>query len=136
VTYGALFTIQPFGNDLVTLDLTGEQLLRLLEQQWQPDRTRFLQLSRGFSYTWDAGRPDGRRVVEARLDGQPLVPGAIYRVAVNSFMADGGDNYSVFREGTNRIVGPTDLDALVEYILEQSQPITSTIEERITRLGD
>lgn len=135
LTYGQLFTVQPFGNSLVSLDLTGEQLLRLLEQQWQlADRARLLQVSRGFRYVWDARRPIGDRVVSAFLDDRPLDPAATYRVAVNSFLAAGGDAFTVLTEGSNPVGGPLDLDALVEYVQEQPQPLRSVVEGRITRL--
>jgi 5'-nucleotidase len=90
--------VQPFYNNLVTLTLTGAQLLQVLEQQWagQPDAAgRVLQVSRGFSYTWDAARPTGQRVLadSLRLNGQPLDPAAV-RVTVNGFLASGGDNFT------------------------------------------
>ena len=135
LTYGQLFTVQPFGNSLVSMDLTGAQILRLLEQQWQPDRTRFLQVSRGFRYTWDDHRPVGQRVVVASLEDRPLEPAATYRVVVNSFLASGGDNFGVLTEGTNVVGGPVDVDALVEYLGEQPQPVRATIEGRIAHLN-
>jgi 5'-nucleotidase len=90
VTWGELFTIQPFGNDLVGLDLTGAQIKTLLEQQWlgQPS-PRMLEIS-GLRYTWSASRPLGDRVVEIRsMQGQLLDPAATFRVSVNSSIAAG-----------------------------------------------
>ena len=53
--YEDLFTVQPFSNNLVTMTLTGAQLQEVLEQQWINQPTpRILQVSRGFSYSWDA----------------------------------------------------------------------------------
>jgi 5'-nucleotidase len=136
VTWGELFAIQPFGNDLVSMDLTGQQIDLLLEQQWLNQAfPRILKIS-GLSYTWDASRPIGDRVVTI-LDAanNPLDPAATYRVTVNSFMASGGDNFGVLPLGTNRVVGPVDLDALVEYIGTLAQPFTAQIEGRINRLN-
>jgi 5'-nucleotidase len=136
VTWGDLFAIQPFGNDLVSMDLTGEQIDLLLEQQWLNQTSPRMLKTSGLTYTWDASRPVGDRVV-AILDaqGNPLDPTASYRVTVNSFMASGGDNFLVLPSGTNRVVGPVDLDALVEYIGTLAQPFTAQIEGRINRLN-
>jgi 5'-nucleotidase len=137
VTWGELFTVQPFGNDLVSMDLTGAQIDLLLEQQWQgqPLGPRILKAS-GLTYTWDFARPIGDRVVEIRdAGGQLLDPAATYRVTVNSFMASGGDNFFVLVQGTNRVVGAVDLDALVAYVEGLAQPFSAAIEGRIQRLN-
>lgn len=134
VTWGELFTIQPFNNDLVSMDLSGAQIRLLLEQQWinQPF-PRILKTS-GLTYTWNAAAPVGSRIVEIRDAGGNLLGDAtLYRVTVNSFMASGGDNFLVLRDGTNRVVGPVDLDALVDYVTTLAQPFNSVIEGRILR---
>jgi 5'-nucleotidase len=133
VTWGELFTIQPFGNDLVSMDLTGAQIRTLLEQQWQQTPNRILKTS-GLTYTWNAANPVGSRVVEIR-DAQQnlLVDATVYRVTVNSFLASGGDNFTLLVQGTNRVVGAVDLDALVEYVESLPQPFTAAIEGRIQR---
>lgn len=135
VTWGELFTIQPFGNSLIGLTLTGAQVIDLLEQQWldQPF-PRILQIS-GLEYTWDEALPEGSRIVEVLKDGEPLDPNALYTVTVNSFMAAGGDNFTVLTQGTDPIGGPVDLDALIDYVAELSQPFSAAIEGRITRLN-
>lgn len=134
VTWGELFTIQPFANDLVSMDLSGAQVKLLLEQQWLGQTSPRIMKISGFSYTWDSTRAVGDRVVQI-LDAtaQPLDMSATYRVTVNSFMAAGGDNFLVLTEGANRVVGPVDLDALVTYIEGLAQPFTASIEGRITR---
>ncbi len=139
VTWGALFSIQPFSNELVTMTLTGAQLQTLFSQQWtiQPDGTeryRPLQLS-GLTYAWDGTRPMGDRIVRLELpDGRPIDRAAPYRVTVNSFMAGGGDAYAVLTEGTERVSGIVDVDALVEYVEQLGRPIEGGLEGRITRL--
>jgi 5'-nucleotidase len=119
VTYGDLFSVQPFGNTLVAVTLTGTQLLRLLEQQWRqaPDRTRILPVA-GLTYTWDGARPLGSRVVpeSVRIGGEPWVAERDYRVAVNSFLYGGGDGFTVFGEGRDPAGGPGDVEALERFI--------------------
>ena len=118
VTYADLFAAQPFGNNLVTLTLTGAQIKTLLEQQWldQP-KARSLQVSKGFSYTWDDRRQRGDFVPaeSITLDGRPIEANAKYRVTVNAFLADGGDGFSVLKEGDEPMGGPLEVPALEAY---------------------
>ncbi|GGD21935.1 bifunctional metallophosphatase/5'-nucleotidase [Nocardioides daphniae] len=119
VTYGEAFTVQPFGNLVVTLDLTGDAIERLLEQQFTADAVRLhLGVSEGFSYTYDLSRPAGDKVDPATItiNGAPLDLGATYRITTNNFLADGGDGFSVLTEGTNRAGGGDDLAALIDYM--------------------
>jgi 5'-nucleotidase len=138
VTWGELFAVQPFANNLVKMTLTGDQIYRLLNQQWQPQRDgsliiRFLQIS-GMSYTWNDARAIGDKVVEVRGgDGQPLDRSAAYTITANSFLATGGDGFLVFKEGTNSETGPVDLDASVSYIEGLPQPFSAMIEGRIVK---
>ncbi len=116
VTYGEAFTVQPFGNIMQTVTLTGAQLKDVLEQQWQPDVTRVLQVSSTLRYTWSQSAPAGRKVSELRIEGVPVDPAAPYRVSVNSFLATGGDGFTGFTAGTDVVGGPVDLDALLAYL--------------------
>lgn len=132
VTFGDIFTVQPFGNQLVTKSFTGAQLLALLEQQF--DGEGFLQTfsaSHGFAFTYDMNRAAGARVVSVSLDGQPIDPGANYRVTMNSFLAAGGDSFTVFTQGSDSVVGPVDLDAF-ELWLKQEPVRTLPPTGRIT----
>jgi 5'-nucleotidase len=136
VRYEDLFAAQPFSNHLVTMTLRGEQVLRVLEQQWQGQaRPRILQVSSGFSYQWDARLPVGQRVVpgSVQLNGQPLDPQARYRVTVNSFLAEGGDNFTSLREGVDLRTGSMDVAALEQYFrkLGAVSPVTA---QRIVRV--
>jgi 5'-nucleotidase len=135
VTFGELFACQPFSNSLVTLTLRGAQIKALLEQQWQPTALRILHVSRGFAYTWHASRPSGERVPfdEITLDGKPLDPAAPYRVTVNSFLADGGDSFAVFKDGTDRRIGDFDVNALDRYFAAHS-PLSPGPLDRIRRV--
>ena len=134
VTWGDLFSVQPFGNNLISMDLSGTQILRLLNQQWdgQP-YARMLKVS-GLRYRWDSKRAVGDRVFDLRKqDGTVISANTVYRITVNSFIAAGGDNFTVLTEGTKQFVGGVDLDALIDYIAAQPQPFSARIEGRVTR---
>lgn len=125
VTYNEAFTVQPFGNSLVTMSLTGDQIRRVLEQQFDNPsvgQNRILQVSTGFTYTWSVSAPTGSKIDPASilLNGVPLDMNAVYRVTVNNFLADGGDNFSVLAEGTDRLGGAQDLDALEAFLTDFS----------------
>ncbi len=138
VTCGEAFTVQPFGNSLVTMTLTGAQIDTLLELQFDnpgPGSNRILQVSEGFTYSWSAAAAKGSKVDAAsiKLNGVPIDPSASYRVTVNNFMADGGDGYTILRSGTNRLGGDVDLDALEKYFIAQGV-VAPGPQNRITRL--
>jgi 5'-nucleotidase len=116
LTYSDVFAVHPFGNLLVTLSLTGEQIHALLEQQWT-DADTILQVSDGFSYEWDAAAPPGQRVDRRRirLNGTPLDPSHSYRVTVNDFLAQGGDGFTLLKQATNPVPGVMDVAALEKY---------------------
>ncbi len=119
VRYEDLFAVQPFYNNLVTMTLTGAQLVEVLEGQWPNQaRPRILQVSRGFTYRWDMAKPPGQRVVpgSVMLDGQPIDAAANVRVTVNSFMASGGDGFATFKQGRDLRTGAMDVDALEAHI--------------------
>jgi 5'-nucleotidase len=109
----------------------------MLEQQWlDPSRPRILQISRGFSYAWDAKRPFGERVIADRLllNGQRIDPAKSYRVTVNNYLSVGGDGFTVLKEGTAQQFGVFDVDALYTYFRANS-PIAPLATDRITRLN-
>ncbi len=140
VTYGEAFTVQPFGNSLVTLSLTTQNIKDFLEEQFagclgqSPTATRFALPSAGFKYTWDGAKACGSRVsnvtlrtasaTETLVDASGVVqsPAKSYRVTVNNFMADGGDGYSTLIKGTNRVGGAQDIDALAAFLADYKAP--------------
>jgi 5'-nucleotidase len=140
VTYGEGFTVQPFSNTVNLLDLTGEQLLAVLREQVSgvnEAAPKILQPSDGFGYTLDLTRSGAERIVadSVTVNGEPLDPSATYRVAVNSFLAGGGDGFATLAEGTNPVVGGDDMAALEEYLGEVSSadaPLTPPAADRIT----
>ena len=120
VTWGDFFTVQPFDNKLVTMNLTGAQIYALLEQQFKPPQSsmKLLQQS-GLIYSFNLALPVGSRITSLTLaDGTPILPDATpYTVTCNEFIATGGDNFSVFLQGTNVTrIGVSDLDAMIEYV--------------------
>jgi 5'-nucleotidase len=120
LTYRQAATVQPFANTLVAMTLTGAQLKTLLEQQWQPASSRpvlRLGASEGFTWTYDPAAAQGSRITSMQLHGAPVTPTATYSVTVNSFLASGGDGFSVLREGTERRdTGKVDLQAMVDHL--------------------
>ncbi len=148
VTYGAAFTVQPFNNFVVSMDLTGAQIKALLNEQWNganESTARSTRSSRcpGIQYTWDktlAAQPNANALVGNVMvdaDGNPDTPmvpladGTTYRVVANSFLSDGGDNFATFKAGTNKLIGGLDIDSLRLY-LQSHDPYTVTPTDRIS----
>lgn len=133
ITFGDVFAVQPFGNSIVTLSLTGQQIRELLEQQWSganADRPRILQPSKELSYAYKKDATAVPRATQIMISGQALMDSKSYRVTVNSFIADGGDNFTVLTKGTNRVGGGQDIDALEKYI-NQNSPVQAPETNRI-----
>src|SRR5262249_43262927 len=133
VTYGEAFTVQPFGNSLVTMTLTAQQIKDVLEQQFAgcmgQTTQRIMQVSNGFSYSWSASAPACSKIVNVFFNGTQLVSGGVvlnptatYRIECNNFMSTGGDGFTVFKQGVNQIGGAQDIDALVAYLANFLSP--------------
>ena len=122
VTYGQIFALQPFGNNLVVKTLTGTQLKALLEQQFETDDLGKPKLgvllvpSSNFRFAYDLGRPEGQRIRDMWLEGKPIRASGDYRVVVNNFLASGGDGFTVLTEGTDTFDAGLDLDALEAWL--------------------
>jgi 5'-nucleotidase len=140
VTYQDAFTVQPFGNSLVTMTVTAQQLKDLLEQQFVgclgQTTQRIMQISNGLAYSWSASAPACSKIVNVTLTRTDLTGGSAvvtgpaeaivvggvvqnptktYRITVNNFMATGGDGFTVLLNGTSALGGAQDIDALVAY---------------------
>ena len=137
VTYGDAFTVQPFGNSLVTLTLTGAQIKTLLETQFSgcngQASNRILQVSNGFNYAYTAAGACNSRVTSMTLNGAAVNPAAAYRVTVNSFLAGGGDGFAVLVQGGQRLGGAVDTDAFEAYLLANPGGVAPGPQNRITR---
>lgn len=119
ITWGEVFSAQPFGNVITTVPMTGAAIKAMLESQWSGERPRPLCVSAGLSYRFDSSAPLGARVLAdtLQLNGEPVVMQRVYRVAMNSFIANGGDGYTLtVAPGESRVVGPDDLSALLDYL--------------------
>jgi 5'-nucleotidase len=134
VTYSQLFSVQPFGNSLIVKSMTGAQIGALLEQQFKNMTSpRVLFCSAGFSYRYDLKRAAGSRVSDMRLAGVEISATTVYRVAMNSFLASGGDGFSAFAEGRDALGGELDVDALENY-LKTSPGLKPPATDRIIKL--
>ena len=140
VSYGDLFAVQPFGNAMTVLDLTGAQIKALLEEQFDnagvPTQTKVLQVSGGLTYSYDSTAARGSRVDAGsiKLNGTVLDAAKTYRVVTNSFLAGGGDAFSTFTKGTNVVQMPNlvDIDVFVAYV--KAHPgLAGGAQNRITR---
>lgn len=117
LTFGDIYAVQPFGNELVTGSLTGAEIREFVEQSLDDDGgINPVIPSAGLSFTFDARRPAGNRIVDLRFQGQPLDPAASYRVTVSNFLAGGGDGYTVLKQLRDTTPGGVDLDALEAWI--------------------
>lgn len=140
VTYGEAFTVQPFTNMMNVVDLTGAQLITALQQQVSGGNEaspKILQVSKGFTYTLDLTKSGAARIVvdSVKLDGAAIDPAKTYRVAMNEFLAGGGDGFAVLKEHTNKLVGASDLDVFNAYLAANSSaaaPIAPPATDRIT----
>jgi 5'-nucleotidase len=139
VTYGEAFTVQPFGNTLVVKTCTGQQIYDVLNQQFNnpaAGSNRIMLPSANVRYQWTA--TPAPQIVDGTVsfDGGAtfISKTASYRVAMNNFMADGGDNYTVFKSCTDPLGGEIDLDAFARYLGAHS-PVAPPTLNRITKVG-
>jgi 5'-nucleotidase/UDP-sugar diphosphatase len=145
VSVAQVYELQPFGNTLVTLDLTGAGVVNVLEDMCDFTVSRY-EKSRGTAYVYVAGlrftlfvnAPKGRRVrnVEVRDTGgayEPLETARVYKTAVNSFMASGGDKNDTLKEAPGKYdTGYVDSEATLEYL--NGKTLVNRSEERVRQI--
>ena len=135
VTFGDIYAVQPFNNELFTLTYSGAELKVILEQGFDSNGPeQILTPSAGFSYSYDRSRPVGDRIVAMTLDGKPIDPAANYRVTVSNFLANGGDTFAGFTAGRARTLGPVDIVAF-EGWLQARPPRSAPAEPRVIDLN-
>ncbi|MFC3099000.1 bifunctional metallophosphatase/5'-nucleotidase [Alteraurantiacibacter palmitatis] len=122
ITYGQIFAMQPFGNTLQVLEMSGADLYNVLEEQFCGDglaRPCFglLAPSANIRIRFDRSRPPGQRVLEIEHEGRGIDRQASYRVAVNNFLASGGDGFATFSRQPTRADAGLDLDALENWLM-------------------
>ncbi|WP_322870503.1 bifunctional metallophosphatase/5'-nucleotidase [Streptomyces goshikiensis] len=140
VTYGESYTVQPFNNLMNIVDLTGAQLITALQQQVSGTvngpNPKILQVSKGFTYTLDMTKTGADRIVvdSVKLNGAAIDPAKTYRVAMNEFLAGGGDGFTVLKDHKNKLVGVPDLEAFNAYLAKSTEasPIAPPAADRIT----
>ncbi|MDV2482212.1 bifunctional metallophosphatase/5'-nucleotidase [Methanoculleus sp. Wushi-C6] len=135
VTWGDLYAVQPFSSTVLSMTMTGDRVRDVLERQWETPLPPHNLAVSGLSYTFDERKPIGSRIVEVLVNGTPLDPSAEYTAAMVDFLATGGDKYTTFREGTNIVNGPFDVDALVAYMESLPEPAEMKPEGRIARVA-
>jgi 5'-nucleotidase len=132
VSYAQLFDVLPFGNVVMVKSVSGDLLIRLLEQQF--DRDRILQVSSGFTYRYDRSRPSGQRVDRAsvQINGVTVVPTQTYRVASIDFLWNGGDGFDVLTDAGDPVTVGTDVDVFAAYLTKHS-PVAPGPQDRILK---
>ncbi|WP_223592234.1 5'-nucleotidase C-terminal domain-containing protein [Neobacillus bataviensis] len=141
VTLGEIYTVMPFANLLVTLDLTGAEIWQALEHsvsKVESGAGQFMQVS-GIQFKYDPAKPAFDRVWDVKVKTangfEPLDLAKTYSVATNAFVADGGDGYTVFKqaktEGRIHELLLVDYEILTDYFAKNS-PVSPTVEDRIT----
>ena len=125
-TFGQVQVVLPFSNTLVVMEMTGVQLRGLLEQQFERPGSgaerAMLQVSHSLRYRWNDALPKGAKVVAGsiRIDGVPLDDATTYRVATNSFLAEGADGFPMFAQAVNKVdTGIVDLDAFIALLVKR-----------------
>ncbi|MFZ6735348.1 bifunctional metallophosphatase/5'-nucleotidase [Undibacterium sp. Ji42W] len=137
VSYGDLYAVQPFGNNLVRMKLTGTQILTLLQQQWlgrEVNDPKKLFVSHTLSYSYDPRAGINERVRDVKIKGKPLDLNQQYSVVVNSFMADGGDGFAVLKQAKDKELIGRDLEAFESYVREQGGKLNEVKRDRVKRL--
>lgn len=139
VTRGEVLTSFPFGNAIVEIELSGEDLWKTLEGVYsafsqfnQKILTSKIQVSRGINITWDSTHANGTKLVSVNIGGKPLDNTTTYNIVTLDFLAGGGDN--IFVKQTNLAALDTQDQVLTNYVVSQS-PINIGIEGRIVNLN-
>jgi 5'-nucleotidase len=131
VTFGQIYAVQPFGNELLTMTMSGAEVRAVIEEGLDDQGPKqILAPSAGLMIRYDMRRPSGDRIVALTLDGKPVAPDAAYRVSVVNFLAEGGDGFSIFTRGRERVRGPVDIEATENWI--KSVPLRQVPQENRT----
>lgn len=132
ITWGNIYSVLPFGNNIVTVTLTGQDIYELLEQQWMGSYINMLQIS-GFNYTYNPENPLGHKIIAIQHKGKPLIKEKTYSLATNDFLASGNGVFSVMKRGKIIKIGENDHETLTQYIKQLPQPFSVSIDGRIKR---
>jgi 5'-nucleotidase len=121
ITFGQIFAMQPFANNIVTKSYTGADIKAVLEQQFASglntvQQPNLLMPSANFRFSFDKSKPEGQRIMAMTLDGKPIDPARTYRIAINNFLASGGDNFTLLANGRDPVDAGLDLDVTEAYL--------------------
>ena len=145
VTKGESFTAQPFGNDYATVDITGAQVYRMLEEQWADASTQTsrpmlaLGLSDTISYTYDADASFGSHIKHVYVNNKLVDPNGtdLYTVASNQFLLAGGDGFNVFKKGANyNSTGLIDNEVFNDFLAAASPHTVDYAQRSVAMTGD
>ena len=145
VTKGESFTAQPFGNDFATVDITGAQVYKMLEQQWADESTQTsrpmlaLGLSDSISFTYDADADFGSHIKQVFINNELVDPDSsdLYTVASNQFLLAGGDGFTVFEDGKNyNATGLIDNEVFNDFLADASPHTVDYSQRNIAITGE
>jgi 5'-nucleotidase len=135
LTYADVYAVQPFRNNLVSMEMTGAQVLAVLQQQFHGgDSPHLMSVSKGFSYDWRIAANGSGQLENVKLNGQAIDAAKTYRIVANAFLADGGDGFTVFKQAKNRQLHGLDVDAFETYLHQQGANVLSIDMQRIRHL--
>jgi 5'-nucleotidase len=139
ITRRDVLTMLPFGNGVVKVQVTGQQIKDALENGvshlGQEEAGRFPQVS-GLTFSYNGAKPVGSRVVSVKINGQPLNPGKTYTLASSAYLIGGGDDYGMFKN-PKYLINPEEAPLEAELVMDaisQAKTIAPKVEGRITRL--
>lgn len=122
VTFGDLYLVQPFNNEIVRVTVTGADLLAVLEHVVSHGAPS-AHVS-GITVRYDPHGRSGHRIREVRFtDGTPLDPQHSYTLAVPDFLADGGSGYAMLKDLPHESLGVADVDAVARYLRRLTPPV-------------
>jgi len=130
ITLGSLYQVVPFDNTLITVDLTGKQIMEVLEHGIGNQQIGMMQFS-GLSVECDKSLPEGKKITRVTLtDGSNFSLTKVYKVVTNDFMAQGGDGFTTFSQGEHMIDTQLPLrDCLIEAVMKK-KVINATVDKR------
>jgi 5'-nucleotidase len=135
ITWSDLYAVQAVGGSILSMKLTGTQILAALEEQWQEPTPPGNLLVSGIEYTYNLSKPAGSRVIKVNIHGVPLNPNKTYSVSTDSFLLSGRSGYTTFGDGLNITEGYDNIDALVSYVESLPQPVNVTVDGRVKRIS-
>ena len=117
-----------YRDELLTFNVTGTELLEILEHDVRDGRERPMQVS-GISYSFDRGRPQGERIVESSID-----PNRTYTVAAEDYLCHRGEQF-FGRKVDHTESGPQIVDGQIRYVLQMGGRVEPEGEGRIREVG-